>query len=121
MKELRVITAIKFLANNQNIIDHIESNKSLNGFKLKAYTNLFRKGKNLNIEKLKKKKFQNREIRVEDIYDEIYTKEENYTNVDVNGVNKEIIRNSKVGTKNLKLEFKSQSKKKNFHPFLADD
>ncbi len=82
---------------------------------------MFKKGKNLNIEKLKKKKFENREIRVEDMYDEIYTKEENYTNMEVNGVNKEIVRNSKVGSKNLKLGFKSQSKNKNFHPFLADD
>jgi hypothetical protein len=42
--------------------------KAMNGFVLKAYTNLYKKGKNIDIEKIKKKN----NVKKDDIVDQIY-------------------------------------------------
>jgi hypothetical protein len=44
----------------------------MNGFKLKAYTNLFKKGKNLDVDKISKK--EKKEINREEMYKHIYFK-----------------------------------------------
>jgi hypothetical protein len=67
----------------------------MNGFKLKAYTNLYKNGKDVDIEKLKKKE-KKEKIEKEDIYNHVYFNKMN--------VKKKVEENKRV-----------------FHPFLADD
>ncbi len=77
--------------------------RSMNGVVLKAYTNLYNKGKNVDTDSLKKN--QNlKKVKKEDVYDQVYFPKENKTSK--NG------KNGKNGT---------SASVKYFHPFLADD
>jgi hypothetical protein len=81
LRELKVkiiyfIILIKFLDNNKKYTDYLET-RSFNGVVLKAYNNLYNKGKNLNTDKIKnekKEKGKENKIKKEDLYDHVYFK-----------------------------------------------
>jgi len=122
------------LDKNQNIVDELEFKKTINGFKLKAYTNLFKKGKNLDIEKVIKPKNNKRKITVHDLYDEIYLKEYSREGIKSTSRKQKLYLKNSMHKENQENsvfdinQIKSSSNKnrrlnsvKYFHPFLADD
>ena len=66
--------------------------KQLNGFKLKAYTNLYKKGKNFDVDKLPKE--ERKSINREEMYKKVYFK--------------------------TKTNKKSEKNENLYHPWLAD-
>jgi hypothetical protein len=74
-------------------MDYLEK-RSMNGVVLKAYTNLYNKGKNVNTDTLKKKENLNK-VKKEDVYNQVYFRKEN--------------------------KEKNSRSVKYFHPFLAED
>ncbi len=105
----------------------------MNGFKLKAYTNLFKKAKNLDVDKIKKKNIEKKNITVNDMYDEIYLSENARRSMkssmaDSKYLKKIVKRDSReireYNRDTEKANFRNNKNSKSvkyFHPFLADE